>query len=79
MFTQKTRALLIVLLLSAITVMSQGLLGPPPPDEFVRPGVGVVGDAKPEAVEKYASEAVDKILEEFPSPSLGPQPRHIVP
>ena len=32
----------------------------------------------PKAVQKYVSEAVAKILEEFPPPSLGPQPRHIV-
>ncbi len=32
----------------------------------------------PKAVQKYVSEAVEKILEEFPPPSLGPQPRHIV-
>ncbi len=34
---------------------------------------------KPQAVQKYVSEAVAKILEEFPPPSLGPQPRHIAP
>ena len=33
----------------------------------------------PEAVQKYVKAAVEKILEEFPPASLGPQPRHIAP